>query len=83
MNKMPYLIDKKFGGKRKMTEQHNTSISALGILRHNPEGSPVLTIYHNIYAAIPLSPELCRGLPVSQFTLEDKVKGQFQNWREI
>jgi hypothetical protein len=83
MSKSPYLIDKKFGPKRKMTKDNNTSISAVAVLAKDVEGIPKLFIFHNIYAEIQLVPELFRSYGVRQFTLGEKVIGQFQDWKEI
>jgi hypothetical protein len=74
----PHLVDRKFGAGRRMTEQHNTSISAVATLQYGR-----LCIYHNIYAAIPLRPELLQCLSVTQYTLAEKVPGTFQDWKEI
>ncbi|SRR5713226_4923477 len=78
MQQSPYLIDRKSGPKRKMTEEHNTSISAVAALQGRE-----LWIYHNVFAAIPLKPGLFRGLPVRQFTLQEKRTGEFSEWKEI
>lgn len=83
MDKSPYLIDKKFGPKRKMTKSENTSISAVTLLVDAAKGVPKLFIYHNIHAEIPLTPEMFRPYGVRQFTLEEKVAGRFQDWKEI
>jgi hypothetical protein len=42
-----------------------------------------LTIYHNVFAAIPLKIELFRGIAVAQFTLGEKVSGEFERWQEV
>jgi hypothetical protein len=55
----PFLIDKKFGPKQKMTKNDNTSISAIAVLKKNNE-KPDLLIYHNIFAKIPLEPSVVR-----------------------
>jgi hypothetical protein len=83
MGQSPYLIDKKFGPKRKMTQVDNTSISAVAVLAEDDSGNPKLFIFHNVYAAIPLVPEIFRSYEVRQFTLEEKVVGRFQDWKEI
>jgi hypothetical protein len=83
MDRLPYLIDKKFGPRRKMTKNDNTSISAVAVLEKNAEGNLILFIYHNAHAEIPLSPEIFCSNSVRQFALEEKVVGRFQDWREI
>jgi len=79
----PYLTDKKFGPKRKMSKDNNTSISAVGVIFHNAEGIATLRVYHNVYAEIPLSTELLRQFNIRQFTLTEKLVGQFPEWKEI
>jgi hypothetical protein len=54
----PYTIGMSYGPKRKMTEQHNTSISTLGVLFVPGPNAIALHVYHNKFAAIPLDPRL-------------------------
>lgn len=77
MRQRPVLIDRKSGPARKMTPEHNTSISAVAVLDSNG-----LTVYHNIYAEHPVSLELFKGIAV-QFTLGGKRPGEFVEWQEI
>jgi hypothetical protein len=83
MDRSPYLIDKRFGPKRRMTKNDNTTISAVALLSEAAERKPKLFIFHNIYAEIPLMPNLFSFYGVTQFTLEEKVAGQFQDWKKI
>lgn len=83
LDKSPYLLDKRFGPERRMTANQNTSMSAVGILRRQEDGTPFLCIYHNIYAQIPLDAELFRSITTRQFTLEEKQRGDLQEWREF
>jgi hypothetical protein len=78
MRKKPRLIDRKSGPGRKMGSQFNTTISAVAIL--DDDG---LTIYHNKFAALPLSAEPFTGIAVRQFTLGEKQPGEFDRWQEI
>ena len=39
-----------------MTDDANTSISAVAVLEPTPGGVPRLVIYRNLYAAIPIEP---------------------------
>ena len=57
------------GPNRKMTKTTNTSISAIGILKENNSGKPFLAIYHNLYASVPLNPDILSGIPVMQYSM--------------
>src|ERR1700740_2286918 len=59
MRQKPRLLDRKSGPGRTMGTQCNTTISAVSVLDHRE-----LTIYHNVFAAIPLKIELFRGMSV-------------------
>ena len=77
----PQLIDKKFGPKRQMTEEHNTTTSAIGVLRRTMEAGIEMLIYHNHFAAIPLPVGLCSKINnVKEFILSSKTTGEFQEW---
>lgn len=56
----PYLIDKRFEPKKKMTDDHNTCISGVAVLFTNMNEKPQLTIFHDVHADIPLMPETFR-----------------------
>jgi hypothetical protein len=78
MREKPRLIDRKSGPGRKMGGQFNTTISAVAVLDGNG-----LTIYHNMFAALPLSVELFTGIAVRQCRLGEKQPGEFDMWQEI
>jgi hypothetical protein len=78
VHQKPIVLDRKSGPGRKMTDQHNTSISAVAVLDERG-----LTVYHNVYAAIPLNPKLLTGVASRQFTLGEKSLGEFVEWKEI
>ena len=55
----PYIIGERFGPGKWMTPDHNTSISALGVVfRHGPNWDFDLLVYHNAHAAVPVDPRL-------------------------
>lgn len=78
MRQKPRLLDQKSGSGRKMDSQFNTTISAVSVL-----DSDGLTVYHNVFAAIPLQVELLSGIAVAQFTLREKRSGEFDVWQKI
>lgn len=83
MSVPPYEIDRKFGGKRQMTENCNTSITGVGVLVKDERGSLQLQVYHNIHAKIPLPHNVLKEAGIKQFTLEPKMQGESQGWTEI
>jgi hypothetical protein len=61
-----------------MGVQFNTTVSAVAVI-----DSRGLTIYHNVFAAIPLPFKSFSGIAIQQFTLGDKQPGKFETWQEI
>jgi hypothetical protein len=78
MREKPRLLDRKSGPGRKMGSQFNTTISAVSVFDNDG-----LTIYHNVFAAIPLKVELFSGIAVRQFKLGEKRPGEFDVWQEV
>lgn len=63
----PFVTDVVFGGKRKMTPEFNTSISAVSVIFQG-EGSCFLRVYHNDESpAIPLDPQILRFPGIQHF----------------
>jgi hypothetical protein len=74
----PYHIGMKSGGKEVLTKKHNTSVSAVIIIRKVPpsEGPmPILLVYHNHFARVPFDYDRLRGYVCDQFAL-----GQTGDW---
>ena len=77
----PQIIDKKFGPKRQMTEDHNKTISAIGDMRRTKESGIELFIYHNHFAPIPLPVGVFSKIDnVKEFILSAKTTGEFEEW---
>lgn len=79
----PYSTGMSYGPKRKMTENHNTSISAIGVLCTPGANEIVLHIYHNKFAAVPLDPGLPAKYGIHQYELEGEVSGNTAKWRQL
>lgn len=80
----PYATGMSYGPKRKMTEEHNTSISAIGVLSVTTKTDVIeLNLYHNKFAAIPLDPKLLGKHRIPQFKLEDELSSKTAQWEEI
>ena len=73
----PFFGGKKLGPNQGMTKQHNTSISALGVISGSLE-IPELVIYHNVYARVSLPLEYFRPYATNQFSLAEAVPGKYQ-----
>lgn len=68
----------KVGPNKKMTVSSNTSISAIGVLKKNTKGEPVLIIYHNNFTRIPLDPRFFLNASVKQYVPRSTGK-----WQEV
>ena len=55
------------GGRRIVTEQHNTTLSAVAVLKRSAEQLS-LTVFHNKYAALPIAPSDFRVPDVTHFS---------------
>lgn len=79
----PYTTGKSYGPKRKMSEKHNTSISAIGVLFARGPDEILLHVYHNKFASVPLDSRLLLRRGITQFKLEDAVPGSMAEWEEV
>ena len=71
----PYVIGSRFGSNKKMTNDANTSISAIGALVVTaPDRVIELHVYHNPFAAVPIEPVLLarRGIHQCRVDLENR-----------
>ena len=62
----PYSVGSRLGPKKKMTDDVNTSISAVAVLVPTRGDVPRLVIYRNLYAAIPIEPVVITRLRAVQ-----------------
>jgi hypothetical protein len=60
------------GHRKKMTPDHNTSMSAVAVLTKLNRGVLDLAVYHNCYARVPLDPLLISSFCRSQFRVNDQ-----------
>lgn len=71
----PYVTGSRFGPHKKMTNDANTSISAIGALVVTaPDRVIKLQVYHNPFAAVPIEPVLLsrRGIQQCRIDLENR-----------
>lgn len=67
----PIQTGTKFGGKKKMTQRDNTSISAIGVLvTATPDARPGILLYHNEFAAAPIEPAILALLGIAQYRID-------------
>ena len=71
-----------YGGKRKMTESDNNSISAIGVLCTPRSNEIGLYLYHNKHATVALKPKLLAAFVSGRYELEPEVPGRVAEWRE-
>ncbi|MYA80735.1 MAG: hypothetical protein F4X39_09470 [Acidobacteriia bacterium] len=72
----PYITGARLGPKKKMTEDTNTSISAIGALVVTEPGLILkLHVYHNRFARVPIDPKLLarRGILQHRFDIENRI----------
>jgi hypothetical protein len=79
----PYAVGKKFGPRRKVTPEHNTSLSAIATLIKNGNDKLELKIFHNNYAAVPLEHRLFAHYGVVQYKLGEAAPGEIAHWVEV
>ncbi len=79
----PYVTGMSYGPKRKMTEDCNTSISAIGVLFTPGPNEIALHVYHNRFSAVPLDPRLLAKCGIRQFKLEDGIPSSTAKWKEV
>jgi hypothetical protein len=79
----PHAIGMGYGPKRKMTPDHNTSISAIGALVMAGPQDVRLLVYHNKFARVPLDPTLLGRHGIEQYKLGDDVPGTVALWHRI
>ena len=79
----PYATGMSYGPKRKMTKNHNTTISAIGVLSTPSQDKIVLTVYHNKFAAVPLNSQFLTKYDIDQFKLEDGLPNNTEKWGKV
>lgn len=68
---------------KKMTENDNTSISAIGVLCSDAMGCPRLQIYHNRYARNPMNPDWMRKPEITHHRIPDGATSSMSDWENV
>lgn len=80
----PELIGVSLGGRRIATPEHNTTLSAVAVLRSGGSaGQLSMAVFHNCYAAIPLPPESFSLPNVTHFVYRSSVPGAIPEWAGV
>lgn len=79
----PYATGISYGPKRKMTGEHNTSISAIGVLFVTETNTIMLHVYHNRFAVVPLELRLLAKHRIRHFKIEDEMSGNTAKWERV
>jgi hypothetical protein len=64
----PRFLGVSFGKKAALTKVHNTSVSAIAVLRQTLESNLIIDLYHNRYARVPISRD--RAAPLVRTQIE-------------
>jgi len=77
----PYIKKSALGPRKRFTENHNTSTSAVAVLYEDYANANALNldVYHNSYAAVKLRPDALRYKSIKHFTLSDALP----EWKEV
>jgi hypothetical protein len=73
------ILSRWHGARKKLTELHNTSLSAIGILIRTDDGLK-LDVFHNWYAACPLSPLSLAAPDIVHYHLRSSPSDGFAEW---
>jgi hypothetical protein len=79
----PYSMGMTHGPKKKMTENANTSISAIAVMYKDEDSKTKIVIYHNKHAAVPL--KLCKvdKYGIDHFCLQDDTDKGVSKWTKM
>jgi hypothetical protein len=79
----PYIKGRSYEPKRKMTENHNTSISAIGVLLSGDLNRSNLVLYHNKFAAVKIDTHWPQLSGVKQYRLANVQSGNIGKWVKV
>jgi hypothetical protein len=80
----PLVLGSSYGGGRVATEKHNTTLSAVAVLRHSVhEARTWLLFYHNLHAAMPLAPDDFRHPEVHHYAFLASSPELLPRWQEV
>lgn len=81
-NISPSFGDAKSGSKRKMTEEHNTTISAVAVIQSS-DGRYELCVYHNRFAANPIDQAWLRQPGIHHCKIPEGSPSSLAGWEPL
>lgn len=81
-NISPSFGDAKSGAKRKMTEEHHTTISAVAVIQPS-DGMYELDVYHNRFAANPIDPAWLRQPGIHHWKIPEGSSSSLAGWESL
>ena len=78
----PYVTGESLGKGKKMTETHNTSISAVAVMSRTHDGT-IVAIYHNKHAKLAIDSAATQSAFPKQYELTELNPNRAPDWREI
>ena len=82
-NVQPSFGDPKSGPDKRMTTSHNTTISAVAVIRKASEEGYILDVYHNNFAVNPIDPEWLRRPDIRQWKIREGSTSGLMPWESI
>ncbi len=71
------------GPDKRMTTNHNTTISAVAVIRKNQKGGYILDVYHNKYATNPIATDRFRLPGIYHWMIPQDSTSSLVNWESI
>ena len=78
----PTFGESRSGPKRMMTPEHNTTVSAVAVLRTNWDDTPALLVFHNRYARHPIDPDAIQVPSVRHYRRPAGSTSSLAGWEE-
>jgi hypothetical protein len=77
-----WVLGSSYGGGRVATEHHNTTLSAVAVLRTSG-GTETVSVFHNAFAALPIEPYRFRFDGVRHFAWRTSDPNRLPGWVDV
>jgi hypothetical protein len=81
-NERPTFGSSRSGPKRMMTPEHNTTVSAVGVLFANMDDVPCLVVYHNRHARHAIDPDGIQTVSIRHYRRPEGCTSSLDPWEE-